>query len=119
MEVSKLSDEELHRAMIWLNPPAHGVFTDDECGVYSNSVRGHGCNKIDYLEDWSLTGPLMVKYGLNVFSPSEGSKAKVLKPQYTGIVNGEDRYKHIRAYNYNTLRAICEVILMIEMANES
>jgi len=116
MDISTLSDEELNRAMIWINPPAHGVFTDDECGVYSNSVRGHGCNKIDYLEDWSLTGPLMVKYmgshryEIDFYRDKDDDEYKV-----ESLI---DDCCYIFA-NINPLRAICEVIIMIEMANKS
>lgn len=108
----KLSYEEINRGMIWLNPPRAGVFTDDEHGVYSNSVRGFGCRKVDFLSDWSLTGPLIEWHGLTLklanhydfIGQWEASKNKA-------ITLGD-----YLCFNENPLRAVCECIISTAQA---
>ena len=111
MNISTLSDEEISNLMDTHFYEGDSDIEDviEEYGKKRWTTGGWG---------WYLVGPLMVKYELNVFSPSHGGKAKVLQPRYVGIVDGEDRYKTTRAYNHNTLRAICECILMIEIATK-
>lgn len=106
INIQSLRDEELNRAMIWLNPPKRGVAIDDPCDrVYFNGPYDQGCWPIEYLSDWSLTGPLMVEYGIGLDTDNlSGSCYISWNGSYqTGLVS-------------NPLRAICECVLMVELA---
>ena len=112
MNISTLSDEELNRAMIWLNP-IDWVECDD--GITSRGGDYEGYIRYEYLSDWSLTGPLMVKYELNLTYQPLSANWRCLKVErfYTA---GGGTVKETGATSQNPLRAICECVLMIESA---
>lgn len=108
MNVSELSDEELNRAMIWLNPPKNIHYDKDGYnGVnYHHHRQGIGYSWLNYLTDWSLTGPLMIDNNIElmpfVYSDCGEWRAYQIK---------KSTNRH--SINKNPLRAICEVNLMI------
>lgn len=59
-----------------------------------------------YCTDWSATGPLMVEYGVIIIYNSEG--------KYQFVESSRDC--EVFSINPNPLRAVCEVILMMEGA---
>ena len=58
----------------------------------------------NYCNDWSLTGPLMVEYGVIIIYTSEG--------KYQLCESSKDC--EVSSSNPNPLRAVCEIILMME-----
>ena len=109
MNIQELTDEELNRAMVWLNPPACGIFNDCErSGIWGDSY-GEYTDHLDYLTDWSLTGPLVHKYciTLDTYNPAnEGQVSSWFCSQYGN---------HETDLSDNPLRAICECVLMMRM----
>lgn len=106
MNVSKLTDVELNRAMIWLYPTDGRVWNDGF--FYYCSSRG----VLTYLLNWNLTMPLAVENGLSIELPEDEFEC-------VGTVT---RYFHRStdiAVDFNSkvnpLRAICEVLVMIGM----
>jgi len=107
VNVSKLSDQELNRAIFWLHMPEDDWVVDD--GVYLNSnICMDEIINYRYTDDWSLTGPLMIKYKIQLtpmaFSPEAWNAYACVE---------------LMSYNqgaYNPLRAICECVLIIRMA---
>lgn len=67
------------------------------------ATDGDTTNLPNYCTDWSVTGPLMVEYGIGI---------NKLKCENNWIATEGDVY----ARNPNPLRAVCEVILMMEKA---
>lgn len=60
-----------------------------------------------YCTDWSLTGPLMVEYGISlIFEPDEDGNVVVVEHKPSGIWSD----------NPSPLRSVCEVILMMGKA---
>lgn len=110
MDVSKLSDEELNRAMIWLNLNGLVIYSDDEGGI-----RNWGYSIVNYLTDWSLTGPLMVD---NAISLTTWDGSDFWAEYETGVVLGaahDDRRTISSPVITNPLRAICECCLIIAL----
>lgn len=117
MDVSSLSDEELNRAMIWLNRAVVNLsdyYMDDGSKVYAsyfiNMSEGWGKRDINYLTDWSLTGPLMIDNDINLSGTNKNHCANY----GLGILGNYES-----SWNENPLRAICECRLMIYLATES
>lgn len=81
-DYSKMSDYDISYAMTCLIDP------DCNGGI------------IDYCRDWSATGPLMVKYGIQLKYWSDG-----------GFQASQHFLLPFSSNNPNPLRAICEVIL--------
>jgi hypothetical protein len=105
-QVSQLSDAELNRAMVWLNPPKNRVWYCD-CSHSCNEIWSGG-NQLDYMDDYNLTMPLAVKYRLCI-QPAKAS------PEAWFSYDKHGASSFMRA---NPLRAICEVLLMIAMERE-
>ena len=106
MNIQKLTDNELNRAMIWLNPPKW--VTEDD-GVH---ICDGGYSSLDYLTDWSLTGPLMRKYEISLIN--DGCTVSWAG---TDLVSGDGNglYMDNETCNTNPLRAICECVLAIHL----
>lgn len=96
-QVSKLSDVELNRAMIWCYPPKGYHFHADRVRHW---LLPEG--KVDYLTDYNLTMPLVFNIGSRYILSSI--------PAYQLSKGKADK---------NPLRAICEVLLMIAMEREA
>lgn len=113
MNVSKLSNVELNRAMIWLYGGLHP--TIDLVGVedFGNKIlidMGEGYDySPDYLTDWNLTMPLAFENNISIINESgecwAGTDATV--------GDGPCIYMENDTINKNPLRAICEVLVMI------
>ena len=122
MNISALSDDELNKAMIWINTPlGFKIYRDYEVGsVCGNLIWKRASN---YLTDWSLTGPFMLKYDCALL-PRTGSGMGPLaqicvrsnnKPPY---YEENSNYKYYESSNKNPLRAICECRLMIYLESK-
>ena len=111
MNISTLSDEELNRAMIWLNPSV-----DRSIALSSTLFREVPWEEVDFISGWSLTGPFMVKYELDLTYQPLSANWRCLKAEmfYTA---GGGTMKETGATNQNPLRSICECVLMIELAS--
>ena len=106
MSIQELTDDELNRAMIWLNPPELGIFNDCErSGIWGDS-DGKYTDHLDYLTDWSLTGPLTDKYDIDIYLEDDGRRCAQAGVNFTYVVE---------AVHESTLRAICECVLMMRM----
>ena len=86
MNVSKLTDVELNRAMNWL----YG------CGQHCDDWGDYWNHELEYLLNWSLTMPLAVE-------------------NMNKIKNMEDIGELLQETFKPALRAICEVLVMIKM----
>ena len=100
MNVSTLSDEAISQLM-------DERFYDGQSDI-EEMLEQFG--KTRWLELWSLTGPLMVEY-------------KIQLTPMAFEVDSWNAYATRKAKNYNhgaynPLRAICECVLMVEIANE-
>lgn len=114
MDVSALSDEELNRAMIWLCSNKQDI---RYCQNSDGSLRGYyytGLGSLfhEYLSDWSLTGPLMVKH------MTTRDEEMDFYFDVKNKVHVVETYVQGDAWHFTStkpLRAICECILMIEI----
>ncbi|PCI53640.1 MAG: hypothetical protein COB36_11955 [Alphaproteobacteria bacterium] len=116
MEVSALSDKELNRAMIWLHPrinPWIWVDTGDEIWAGPRSATNPHWS---YLLNWNLTGPLMVEYEISL-NRMGGEYCAATDGTKPGDFGHGTMMENCQS-SENPLRAICECILMIEMATE-
>ena len=104
MDVSKLTDVELNRAMIWLNPRLNSfIWTDTGAEVWvgpKTLTNPHW----SYLLNWNLTMPLAIENFIWVQPPQVGD----------GIwhIYNDERFF---AKSLNPLRAICEVLVLIAL----
>lgn len=125
MDISTLSDAELNRAMIWLNPRGvYGVHGGHRYNVHGSDI---GFCTADFLRLWGLTGPIMVSRHISLvniggttqwFACNDVSFETIcMSPD--GTDNGVSCFfaRH-EAYSTSPLRAICECILMIELATD-
>jgi len=75
-----------------------------------------------YCTDWSATGPLMVEYGIGLDPPDKELKDSKYWWANHGIIPKMSRHERqdwdIQVGDKNPLRAICEVILMINLKEE-
>ena len=110
MGISKLTDEQLNRAMN--DTIGSGVLNRKGGCAVCDCARE--CPEIDereqkqYITDWSLTGPLAVKYGLELLINNAGNYSAI-----NGSIVGAI------GINKNPLGAICECILMIHQAKRT
>ena len=74
-------------------------------GIADGSAIGRYVN---YCSDWSVTGPLMVEYGVEIgpYSKDTWMAANI------EFIEDTMSYRHV-SENKNPLRSVCEVILMI------
>ena len=106
MNISALSDDELNRAMIWINPPSTGIFNDCcNSGIWADTKYGYA-EHWDYLAGWSLTGPMMIEQSIDID-----------KSFTDGCHDANSQHGH-RSTNINPLRAICECRLMIYLESK-
>ena len=102
-QVSALSETELNRAMIWLYPPRLQI---DDYGVIIEYRYVIG--KVDYLKDYNMAMPLAFSAGVNVHR----------------LFNNSNRFRayesnaRFRSVNDNPLRAICECLVLIALADK-
>ena len=102
MDVSKLSEVELSRAMIWCYPPEHrdhDPFRDNgkwcHSGTYEDTIN------YDYLDDWNLTMPLAVENHLDM--DFDGKMWRIYGPSAS-----YSKHKIL-------IRAICETLVLIAL----
>ena len=105
MDVTKLNDADLNLAMIWISGENIRLEIHGGESWYFCSTSDQ---LLEYLTDWSLTGPLMVKYDIDISSD-------IYTEDGTGIEAREYQAESDTkwALNQNPLRAICECRLMI------
>jgi len=106
-QVSALSDTELNRAMYdhyWI---VDSVEPFDE---FFNSIVGP--DKLNYLEDYNLTMPLAIEANLciELYNNKEYPHDKCWVYSLDGITTSRDK---------NPLRAICECLVLIALADHS
>jgi hypothetical protein len=94
-QISKLSDTELNRAMVWCYPDSKNY------DGYYDEYMGY-----DYLTDYNLTMPLLFKLDASLFS-CDGTVEVIQTDSPNHWSNRE-----------NPLRAICEVLVMIALEGE-
>jgi len=107
-QVSALSDTELNRAMIWLYPREDFLWEDSIGTVlidYMSTVL-----VLDYLGDWSLLMPLAVEHNLQI---------DLYQNSKTGEVTAFSVMGHFAGIDKNPLRAICECLVLIALADHS
>ena len=94
MNVSKLTDVELNRAMVELE------FGNEDKDI----ERLYRAGKLDHLTDWNLTMPLAVENELKI-------------DFHTKEVSVIGHYPYSK--NKNPLRAICEVLVLIALEKKN
>lgn len=99
MNISALSDEELNRAMVWLNPNGLVIYSDSKDGI-----RNWGYSIVNYLTDWSLTGPLAQKNDISMLTDNVCGWYADQHGHYETVIMS------------NPLRAICECYLAMRLA---
>ena len=100
MDVSKLTDVELNRAMIWCYPLWGSIWMVDQTGAQMIERRGW-INSVDYLTDWNLTMPLAVDNHLDM--DFDGEMWRIYGPS-----SSYSKHKIL-------IRAICEALVMIAL----
>ena len=104
MDVSKLTDVELNRAMIWIYPRLNSfIWTDTGAEVWvgpKTLTNPHW----SYLLNWNLTMPLAIENELKINF-------------HTKEVSAIGHYPYSK--NKNPLRAICEVLAMIALEKKN
>jgi hypothetical protein len=100
MDVSKLTDVELNRAMIWCYPLWGSIWMVDQTGAQMIERRGW-INPVDYLADWGLTMPLAVENHLDM--DFDGKMWRIYGPSAS-----YSKHKIL-------IRAICETLVMIAL----
>ena len=105
-QISKLSDTELNRAMIWRYPTSHKITYTDQSGLLKYYIeRKWQLESINYLSDYNLTMPLAHDNGLMV--------------DFLGCTTEVDHLDiTFPIVNKNPLRAICEVLVMIAVESD-
>lgn len=106
MNIQNLTDNELNRAIIWLNHKDE-VECDDGFNVFIYTC--YGSDVCDYLTDWSLTGPLMVNNRIKLEIDNYPTEGYV-----SAWYGGADAYCATTLLD-SPLRAICECVLMVRM----
>ena len=115
MNVSKLTDVELNRAMIWLNPRLNSfIWTDTGAEVWvgpKTLTNPHW----SYLLNWNLTMPLAVDNELNPQFSKNGLSSVAFYHTKIQTNGGNNMRWGMSHSNKNPLRAICEVLVMIAL----
>lgn len=106
-QVSALSDAELNRAMLTSYMP----YWQSDKDILKMVRRG----KIDYLTDHNLTMPLVFKHGITAIKDNQGSFWVGTDIQ---AGDGFAIYMDNDVENNNPLRAICECLVLIGLANK-
>jgi len=101
-QVSALSDTELNRAMLDSFMP---YWAEDK-----DIIKGVQKGKFNYLEDWNITMPLAVEHNLQI---------DLYQNSKTGEVTAFSVMGHFAGIDKNPLRAICECLVLIALADHS
>ena len=109
-QVSALSDNELNRAMIWFYPPKDSVIYNGTVDIYLARYRS-----LDHLSSFDLTMPLAFKYGITAIKDNHGSFWVGTDIQ---AGDGFAIYMDNDTENDNPLRAICECLVLIALADK-
>ena len=117
-EIKGMSDEDLEFFILDLVTDGQATKAQQEINqrkhIYAFDVSCPSVIVPKYCSDWSVTGPLMVEYGVGLVPYKDGHIAVAdcdwFEPQ---IGRGEVMYPNIESDNDNPLRAVLEVILMI------
>jgi hypothetical protein len=119
IDVSKLSEVELNRAMIWCYGDLHPTIDLSGIEDFGDKIlidMGEGYDySPDYLTDWNLTMPLAVDNDISIINTKgviyAGNNLKAQKGFSVTVDNG--------AQNTNPLRAICEVLVMMALEKKN
>jgi len=110
-DIKGMSDREINIQMTYITGGEfidYGIIPEDQWPVHVlHYVEELGIpSPIGYCTDWSVTGPLMVEYGVSLILPTKRTPNHIMSEAIC-----DDSY----SVSANPLRAVCEIILMLNL----